>query len=106
MPGRPYDSVQKAETQVLNRFFPIDKQSALRAMVLFFSLSIVGRCIVLTSLIAFMLGVFSLVVDAVCEVAQHLASAYASSDSLTRLLIFMIAALFVRKAFPYIVKLI
>ncbi len=48
---------------------------------------------------------FTLVIDALFEVGSHLAAVYQSSDSIFRLIMWLVAAYLLKKMAPYAVRL-
>lgn len=68
------------------------------SLVLKLFLGLVGLLVVLFA--------FTVVIDALIEISTHIAAVYSSSDSITRLLIWIIASVFFYKASPYIARVL
>jgi hypothetical protein len=70
------------------------------------TISLIAKVFGLVLAFLFALMAFTVVIDAIFEVTSHIAQVYSSSDSITRLIIWIVAALFLHKAAPYFARVI
>lgn len=73
--------------------------------VLFLSVSITTRVLLLCLFAMVSLFAFTVLLDAIAEISQHIAQVYSSSDALTRLVIFILAIIFCKRVFPYAARI-
>jgi len=70
-----------------------------------FSLKHASRVTVMGAALILVLAIFTVVASALCEITSSISYLWVTSDSITRLLMLVLAVYIIRKAFPYIVAL-
>ena len=73
--------------------------------LLIFSLKPLAQAVLIGTILACVLAIFSLIASAVCEVTISISHLWSTSDSITRLLLLCLAIYIIRKLSPYIASL-
>jgi len=77
----------------------------LEALLALFALRGIAKGAAIGGILVTCLAVYTLVADALAELTTSIATLWATSDSITRLLLLVLAVYFVKKVFPYILLL-
>jgi len=84
---------------------PAINEKLLQALLMLLCLKGIAKGFIIGGVLTVCLCLYTLVADALVEVTSHIGLMWATSDSITRLLLLCLAVYIVKKLFPYVLLL-